>query len=122
MVVALVAVDREAHAATQRRVEKAQRVKREAMAMVAAVNGPGCTRHEWVRPRRSAADTVEAGLDLARAAIQLLRLLYLADVAQRAVAVVASPIGDNGPPLVSLGPVASLVSAEKKFTHDLLCS
>ncbi len=107
---ALGVVAQEAHAAAQRRAEEAQRGEREAVAMAAAASGPGYTRHERALLQAAAkakcAETVEAGHDLARAAIQLRRLLRFADEAQRAVAAAASPVGGDGPPSVSLGPAA----------------
>ena len=66
-------------------------------------------RWQWLlqaAAKTKCAETVEAGQDLARAAIQLRRLLRLADEAQRAVAAAALPVGGDGPPLVSLGPAA----------------
>jgi len=103
-VAALVVVAQEAHAAAQRRAEEAQRGEREAVAMAAAASGPGCTRHDRALLQAAAktkcAETVEAGQDLARAATQLRRLLRLADVAQRDVAVAASSVGGDGLPLL----------------------
>jgi hypothetical protein len=103
-VAALVVVAQEAHAAAQRRAEEAQRGEREAVAIAAAASGPGCTRHDRALLQAAAktkcAETVEAGQDLARAATQLRRLLRLADVAQRDVAVAASSVGGDGLPLL----------------------
>ena len=97
-------VAQEAHAAAQRRAEEAQRGEREAVAIAAAASGPGCTRHDRALLQAAAktkcAETVEAGQDLARAATQLRRLLRLADVAQRDVAVAASSVGGDGLPLL----------------------
>jgi hypothetical protein len=42
----LVVVAQEVHGAAQRRAEEVQGVEREAVAMAAAVSGPGCTRYE----------------------------------------------------------------------------
>ena len=105
---ALVVAAQEAHAAAQRRVDDAQQIEEEAVAMAAVGSGSGCTRHEWALLQRAAktkrAETFEAGQDLARAAGQLRKLLRVADVAQRAVAVAASSAGGDGPPPVSPRP------------------
>ena len=81
-----------------------------------------------VATKTKCAETVKAGQDLVRAAAQLRRLLRLADVAQRAVAVAASPVGgDAGPPSVlrrlpaedQPRRPAPLVSAKKFTRRDL---
>ncbi len=72
-------------------------MSKEAVAMPAAASGPGCTRHERALLQAAAktkcAETV--GQD------EVCRLLHLADVAQRDVAVAASSVGDDGLSLVS---------------------
>ena len=105
---ALVVAAQEAHAAAQRRVADAQRIEGEAVAMAVVGGGSGCTRHEWALLQTAAktkrAETFEAGQDLVRVAGQLRKLLRVADVAQRAVAVAVSSAGGDGPPTVSPRP------------------